>query len=278
MINQVFKGINKTVSTEQAIFEIDTHRAAKLSFLTLLYTDIFLLMADSHLSYSNRFELNDNIRALFNITWEQSIATWFSSMHFFFIAFCVMLHGCLEMRLTLPHKRLKTVAWFSLALFFVYLSIDDAGRVHERLGATLADKLDVQKSGAIWETIALYPSYFWQVIYAPLIAGFGGSLLLLGWLTFKKNLDKFIIAAGFGILFVSQCLDYIEGKDGGLLFLQNGFNLTLNEATRIIRSVEEFMEMIGMATIIWALLRNFSEYVPTVKINLVLHDSDSEPK
>lgn len=182
------------------------------------------------------------IRRIFNIAREGSVPTWFSSTQ------AVAMAGTAALLAAYERAYQQTGAWLGwgfVALFFLYVGIDDAALIHERLGSVLSEAME--GDGSIVER---YPSFTWQLFVAPVLAaGLVASALIMGVLA-PKPAYRIAIAGGLMCFAVAQGLDFLEGIDG--LFENLAASLEVADYTvgHAFRAVEETLEMVG-TTAFW---------------------------
>ncbi len=182
------------------------------------------------------YPLRDAFAPLFNIGQEQNIPTLYSWSA---LLFCAMLLAIVaQVKKTVGDRYVNH--WRVLAVIFVYLSIDEAIRIHERAGEPLRNSL---KTGGL-----LY--YAWVIPGAIFVA-----IFLLGFNKFIKALPPRIkrLFLTAGTVFVGGAIG-MELVSGAYVELYTSNNFT----TVILNSIEESMEMFGIVIFIYALLSYIS--------------------
>ncbi len=203
---------------------------------------LFLVFVDAFVNYNQLTDIGA-IRRLCNIAREDSLASWFGTTLTFLVGLTLWL-------IVLIHKNTKTtkrqrVGWTFLALLFTYMAVDDGSEIHERLGTAMND------SGWFTRILDFFPSYAWLLLFAPLflISGFYFFFFLRSNIK-QKNLRKLLIIALICLIF-AVALDYIEGlePDNKLnvhTWLEDGLGLDPDGIRHFAKSIEEFIEMVGM--------------------------------
>ncbi len=182
-----------------------------------------------------RTDLEDFLIAV-DLDAESNIPTWFSS---------VALLACAGLlALIASHTRRRSAAfaghWRALSAIFVLLSVDEIAQLHEHLGR-------LQRA---WQTHG--PFYFaWVIPGALAVLAVG-----LGFARFLAHLPaptrrRFVVA---GATFVAGAL-VVEAL-GGWRAETMGMN---NMTHSLIATVEEVLEMVGVACFLVALLRHLSD-------------------
>ena len=133
------------------------------------------------------------------------------------------------------------MGWILLALFFTYLAIDDGAAVHERIGTAYKEY-----AGGIVH----YPSYLWQMVLGPVFAVMGAFLLYFLWWQMPSGRDRARVLAAMGCFTLAVWLDYEEGKADGFVWLVETFGWTEAAIEHFARTIEEFIEMLGMTLLL----------------------------
>lgn len=177
---------------------------------------------------------------LFNFNEEQSVPTWFSAM---LLAICAALLGIIaaaQRRAGGPH-----LWWTTLSLVFLYLSMDEALALHERLNRPVRDLLHT--SGALY--------YAWVIPYALF------ALVLLAFsIKPLRSLspdtrDRLVLA---GLLFVGGAM----GMEivGSYLATHNQMRVTL--LSDVVMTLEEMLELSGTIVLVYALMKHIASAHP----------------
>ena len=229
---------------------------------------MLIVLADAFIYYGHLFE-NRHIRRIFAITKESTVVNWWSSLLFFFLSIVLFL---LAIRRKREGQRWRFWDYSILSAWFMYLSIDDSARMHERLGSAFKDyalydqnwNFDFKFSRWLVE---VFPSYYWQVVYAPLLFVMGLSLLIILWTELKTLQKRSWLIFSLVILVLSQFMDFIEGYDE-YEFLLDYLDYSHYTVEHFAKSFEEFMEMLGINILIILLLKHFLDGLETVKIDI----------
>lgn len=139
------------------------------------------------------------------------------------------------------------IQWLGLALIFLFLSLDEAAVLHERLIKPMRSITNFERFGGIF--------YFAWVI--PGIAAV--IIFLLAYLRFFLHLDN-----KFKLLFFISLTIYLSGVIGGEL-LSGHFAETIglkNFTYAMYTSLEESLELFGASMITYSLLVYIKHYLP----------------
>ncbi len=180
------------------------------------------------------------LRRSVNIAREDSIGTWFAVVQ-------VLAVGVVAWLL---YRRAKAAdeppwvarSWAFLCGFFVYMSVDDAAKIHERVGSTF-------KKG-----VAFFPSYAWQAIYAPLFGGAALLLLFMAWRVVRQRTARWWIPVGLACYVAAVALDFAEGIDGVHQAWAALLGWKTHTVSHVQKVIEETIEMAGSTFFLGAFL------------------------
>lgn len=223
--------------------EIRFERALKRVFITCLLVEVAFVFLDMTV---NRWQWSDHgaIRRMFNITREDGMASWFAVFQTSMVALTAWtICGLTKLKLGTVQFR-----WLIIALFFTYMTVDDGAAVHERVGTALSQS----------EAVAGFPSYAWQVIFVPFFATVGVYIFISLWMSFATVQERAQVFTAFSCFAVAVAIDFFEGMDNAYLYLYNWFEWSSREAKHYSKSLEEFIEMVGMSI----LLVTFLGFIP----------------
>ncbi|MCO4820845.1 MAG: hypothetical protein KC469_02175 [Flavobacteriaceae bacterium] len=189
------------------------------------------------------FYFNDNnikwLFNLFNIRTEGNIPTYYSSIT---ILFASLLLGFIS--LFRKTHGLNYALWLILSIIFFYLSIDESVQLHERVGIFF-DRI-INLTG--------YLSWGWVIPYGIFFIIFS----VVYYFKFLPQLPKKIFR-----LFIISGAIYVIGAIGFEMFAAKNYNsdnysVILNVT---LYSIEECLEMIGIALFIYSLLLYIKEEI-----------------
>lgn len=227
---------NKQISLDLRLdFKLET------VFAILVAIEIVLLLIDVLMSCCGFIE-HGKLSVLFDITLEANIPTWFSSTQ-------AVVTGLVALILARSRKqtaqRKQAIAWYLVGAFFIYLGIDDAAQIHERVSTFINDTMSKESEGLIASILKYFPSYHWQIFFLPVfvIVGVYMMFTLYGELRQHQALLVFIIA--MACYAVAVALDYIDGVSAYYNFILSHIQISFDELEHISRAIEEFLEMLG---------------------------------
>lgn len=182
---------------------------------------------------------------LANINREANMPTWFSSSILLFAALLLLV-----VTLSRRAQGKSFLGWAGLTAIFTYISLDETGTIHEKLTPIIQEQLNV--SGFFY--------FGWVIvgIAAVLIVG-------LLYLPFLRRLPAhtrnwFILA---GAIYVGGAL-VVESVSANIWYLGNGTSLRFSA----VGTVEEWMEMIGVITLIYGVLQHIRREIGAVQFSV----------
>lgn len=219
----------------EAVFEFDSQSFLKKLFLFLVFIEGGILLADIFLNFLQWIEFRP-LRRVFNITREDSFSNWFSSLQLLCVGMVVLVIFLIE----------KIRGWAFISFFFIFMAIDDATKLHERVGTAF-------QLSPLGQIISFYPSYAWQVVFGPFFIGCGIFLVTYLWRRLKEQ-RKYILLA-LSLYAIAVGLDFLEGQDHSIY---GGIGLLLSTKTQWVvhfaKALEEVLEMFGTSIFLVAFL------------------------
>ena len=113
-----------------------------------------------------------------NITREDSLSNWFSSLQLVAVGTILWLNAiAARIQIQNSHAKRKFYCWAGTAVFYIYMGIDDAIKFHERMGTAfktiLSDSVEASGPGILSSIHNAFPSYSWQMVFGPFFCGNG---------------------------------------------------------------------------------------------------------
>lgn len=214
--------------------QIDAAAIARRILVAVLWIQVAVMVGNLLFNF---FDIagHISIRRIFNVAREESLPTWFASLQALLVSVTAWALWRIE----------ESRGWLYVALFFLYVSIDDAAEVHERVATALSDTFP---SLPFLED---YPSFSWHLLVAPILAAGLLAVAVYQWRRIPTRRTLLLVGAGLAAFAVSQSLDVLEGIDG--LFEGWADDLGVEDYTvsHGFRATEEWLEMLG-TTALWA--------------------------
>lgn len=204
---------------------------------------IELILGLSHVLFVGLFPIHDSVSQFFNLNEEGNLPAWFSSIQLFCISALLSLFFLGKRAIGIP-------AWGMLlgSLGFLFLSLDEGGKVHERVG-TVLDAFVLGQATTLQEIthnnhgeLLLPVTGYWMFFLGPLAL----AAFFVWWKSIKHFLQ--VCPAGrnkilFGtLIFLGSATipEILANFVVGNLFAMHAEIL-----------VEELGEMLGMTVCLW---------------------------
>lgn len=208
------------------------------------------------------------LRRMFNIAREDGIGTWVAVVQAFMIALVLWSAGLLAGARGDPLR--ERVGWSFLALCFVFLSLDDAAQIHERLGSVFRRFAlgSTTETSVARKILDFYPSYSWQIVVGPVFALVGLFIVRFLWGRFRGGQRRYLLL--WLVCWVLAIgLDFVEGLKGVHTWIVSALDArAANTVWHFSRSLEEFLEMLGATLLLIGLLRHVQSAVERVTISI----------
>lgn len=214
------------------------------TFLMVLITIIGLMLIANTVVLIIQTQVGRPILRILHFGEEQNIPTLYSSFTLFFAGVLLFIIG-------LAHKKISAsgIPWFGLALIFTFLSLDEFAMIHERSIGPVRTLLDT--SG--------YLFFAWVIPY-----GVGLLLLFAIYAKFLFRLPKrtlhLFLTSGFLFVLGAIGIEMIEGQ----VIATRGYGFVF----QMCQTVEELLEMLGVALFIYALLDYMVKKFDSISISV----------
>ena len=227
-------------------YHINSQQWIKTIFIACICIEIILVIFDLVFNYLDVLD-ELYIRRIWNVAREQSIPTWFASTQTQLLGVTVLVCGFVQQK-QIPSWQF--FSWLFFGLFFLWVGIDDAAEIHEKLGTAIDNKF-----GQNIESDALITqSYSWQLYIAPIFSIIGLFLVaFFGKLFYEQGLFWYLFF-GLGCWVVSQMLDFTEGLEQiETVYADIGTMINASDdylVPHTSKLIEEYLEMLG-TTLLW---------------------------
>lgn len=223
-------------------------------FLICLACETTLVLLDLFVNWQHWSD-SRAIRRMFNITREDGLASLFAVIQTAVVAsVCWLIYFIV--RLNRQSKR--RFGWLILALFFTYMMIDDGAMVHERIGTAFKSTSKAVN----------FPSYTWQLVIAPFFIAMGAYMAWFIWQERNIPVKRSWLILAFTCLGVAVVLDFFEGVDNAYVTLIEVTGLRESIFNHFSKSLEEFLEMLGMSFFLIFFLDYLAQLTDKVEIKL----------
>ncbi len=230
------------------------------------------------------------VRRLFNTTNEEGLASWFAVTQTWMIGLTLWIIA-LTRKSEQKHRK-SWLGWCFLAVFFMYLAVDDGAAIHERLGtaygpdraaSTMVENAEQKIAPPDSEPSGrFFPSYGWQVLFMPFFSVIGLFMLGFLWVELQTTPWRLMVIGALSCLALAVGLDFIEGLDERhpwnvyvwiidrwdiIEFTEIHFDsLPYATVRHFSKSIEECLEMVGM-TLFWSV---FLQYLGRLRCDIRL--------
>jgi len=171
----------------------------------------------------------------FDISRESSLGTWLSTSLALFTG--LIAGGVFAVSRRQRESMARTAGWAFVALFFLYVSFDDAAKFHERVGTAFEVKYEQWTNS---ELISWFPSWGWQLFVAPFFVLAGTYMTWFFYVVLPMRLKVWVFI-GFSLYGLAVGADFVEA-----MLLDESFELV-----HLLRLAEELIEMIGTTVFLY---------------------------
>ena len=159
-------------------------------------------------------------------------------------------------------------------MLFIFFSLDDAIKLHERLGdlaERYSDKHEEQLS--IFDK---FSSYSWLLLYLPFLFLFGSVIIVILWREFSSPLLRFLLFGCFACYGGALVLEYFEGLNDAHKYVSELFAVRYKHVRYSSKALEELLEMVGTASFLLAVaLHGVDRIKPGLAIRVLDHQARS---
>ncbi len=221
----------------------------------IVFLDVFV----NHYKWSSV----GSIRRMVNITREDSLSNWFSSIQAISVGSVIWLTA-IGVRKQIRDSRYKRTfyCWAGIGTFFIYLGIDDAIKFHERMGTAFHVILfddDTSNEGVLGTIYDAFPSYTWQMVFGPFFMAIGIFIIWFLWTALEPRRLWCWFLVGISLYALAIGLDFVEGLDSepyeGIAAF---FSTEEYRIEHLSKTLEEFLEMLGTTIFLIVFLKNLS--------------------
>ena len=257
--------------------EMTRRRALSLVIGICVGLEILFVLLDASTNLKE-WGISGPIKRLFNIAMETTIPAWFSVMQAAVVGCIAGLIAWVKRDWRNENRR-GWMGWLAIALFFVYMSLDDGSMLHERVGSALRSDSaisntadDLGEPGGAYKIAPSFPSYSWQLVLMPFFAIFGLYMFLFLWQELGPGEFKWLVA-GLACYAVAVGLDFIEGFDhnGNVWNMYPGMakmcGLDPPTVRHLLQSLEEFLEMLGTTAFLGLFLNHLMLSTGEIRIS-----------
>ncbi len=216
-----------------------------LAIIAVVLSLIHIGVTYLHLSFDNR--ITELFIEKFSLEEEGNFPSFFSAVLLLVASgtFLVISQSTIRLKGSRDWKY-----WLGLAFIFLFLSLDEATQLHE--------KLDTDLIWSSYDATGLL-AWPWVIIYAALVTIFA-VLYLRFWLRFSKQFRIYYVLAA--AVYVGSALGF-EMLEAFVYTTQGGYTLTYI----ILTSIEEMLEMAAITFLIYANLKYITVHLKDLNIS-----------
>jgi len=263
-------------SPDSININLNINRISRNIFIFCFTAALGFVLLDLFVNYYEltRFKI---IHRFCNIAREDSFASWFGTTQTFMVALTLWLLFFLLNHAQQP--RLKVWGWFLIAGLFTYIAVDDGIELHERLGSVFEIAFKPRPYLGLplsWPSKLLqyFPSYPWQVLFAPFFGVMGLFAFIFLWREFRLNHVKLLLILAMACFVIAVGLDFIEGlnkyhKWNIHTMILERYELREYTVRHFSKSLEEFLEMSGI-TLFWTAFIQYFKFLPKNNIRFFI--------
>lgn len=258
---------------ESLKFNLKSEVITRRIFWCLLGFEFFIVFLDIFVNHY-RWSSVGAIRRMVNITREDSLSNWFSSIQAIAVGSVIWLTAIgVRKQMRDNYYIRKFYCWAGIGTFFIYLGIDDAIKFHERMGTAfkvlLFENEDTSGTGIIGSAYDAFPSYTWQLVFGPLFISIGIFIICFLWKSLEPRRLWYWFLVGISLYAVAVGLDFVEGLDTEPYEGIAGFFSTEEyRIEHLSKTLEEFLEMLGTTIFLIIFLKNIFNLSREWNINI----------
>ena len=206
-------------------------------------------------------------RSSFDMTREESIPNWYASILLFAIA--LINAWVFSVLRATSRPKADYLPWAFFSLFFLFLSMDDGARIHERTGDFFRALTEdgVGLFIVFQGVLQTASTWAWQVFVLPVFLFIGFFMLFWGGQNVTNPRARRAVLAGAGVITIAIGLDYLEGLIEFNVIDINNLAISSKSFTHFQRVTEEFLEIAGFVFVLHGLLVHLLDLMNTVVIS-----------
>jgi hypothetical protein len=233
---------------------LDPERFPRRVFAVLLATEGVLVLLDLAIAWLRLVDVQP-VRALFNLGSEHCLGNWFSSTQTLGVGLVVAAIAAV-VRSTAP-SHLTRRGWTVVAVFFLYMAVDDGAAIHERVGSTVKYLL------SSLPLVRDYPSYTWQVALGPMFAALGALTAFVVWRDVADPRSRRNVLIGLACYAIKVAIDFVEGLPGYEIPIARALGdiAYVDAVAHFQRVIEESFKMVGTSFLMLGFLRHLASII-----------------
>ena len=209
------------------------------------------------------------VRRFFNITREDGIPNFFSSFQMLGVGVVLLLITLVVSRQNQGPRSKLVWGWGLVTGLFFYMGVDDATKLHERLGTIFSELVtgggDQPDPGLLRQLYDVFPSYTWQLIFGPIVVASGLFVVVFLMRQLPALYLKLLVCAALGLFAIAMGMDFVEGMENGVMTsVADVFSTFPDRAVHFSKSIEESLEMAGTTIFLFVFLKTLMHTTPSI--------------
>ncbi|MDQ7003883.1 MAG: hypothetical protein Q9N67_02730 [Ghiorsea sp.] len=239
-----------TINEQGVTIRITEKKVVFIMLVALIGIEIFLVILDAVVNYGKFTDIGA-LRRMSNLAREDGLATWFASTQTLLAGLTAMVIYMISKQM--GKKTLETLGWLVTALFFIFMAVDDAAQIHERVGTAFKTIAEREGNDALSVILNISPSYPWQLIFVPIFGGIGLYMAYFLWMQAQGSDTKRLIVIALLLMGTAVVLDFFEGLDKRhpwniYTYIREYYELRSYTVSHFAKVLEEFLEMLSITT------------------------------
>lgn len=256
---------------------VDSERLARRVILFCLLAEVLFVFLDYHVNYGEWTDIGA-MRRLFNTAREDGLASWFATTQTLLTGLTLgFIYLSLKNR---SGARGKATGWLILAIFFIYMAVDDGAQLHERVGSTV----ETIRSNA-GSSFDFFPSYTWQLVFLPSFGALGLFMLVFLWRELQATSSRVLLLTAISFQVFAVGMDFLEGLEPThrwnlYAIISDNYDLepwtearfgesAYDTLAHFSRSIEEALEMAAISIFWFLFLRHLSVVAGDLRVRFL---------
>jgi len=261
------------MNEEHVTIRVPEKNLVFLMLVILISIEIFLVFLDVVVNYGKFTDIGA-LRRMSNLAREDGLGTWFASTQTLLAGLTAMIVYVISKQMN--KKTLETAGWLVTALFFMFMAVDDAAQIHERVGSAFKAIANREGNDTLNKILHISPSYPWQIIFVPIFGSIGLYMAYFLWVELHDSGSRKLLLIALLLMGIAVVLDFIEGLDKNhpwniFTYIREYYELRSYTVSHFAKVLEEFLEMLSITTF-WVIFTKHLLYLVRrqgVKIQVV---------
>jgi len=238
------------INEQDVTIQIPEKKVIFIMLVMLIGIEVFLVILDVVVNYGKFTDIGA-LRRMANLAREDGLATWFASTQTLLAGLTAMVVYIISKQM--GKKTLETMGWLVTALFFMFMAVDDAAQIHERVGTAFKTIAGREGNDVLSAILNISPSYPWQLVFVPIFGGIGLYMAYFLWMQAQGSDSRRLIVIALLLMGTAVILDFFEGLDKRhpwniYTYIREYYELRSYTVSHFAKVLEEFLEMLSITT------------------------------